>query len=275
MEIKSKTVNNMVRVIQEFILQDFMPFPKNTVGMISAKGGVGKTNLSLILAGEYVKSEVGNVALWLTEDEEGNIKHRINTLIDAKIMDNFNELRVHYILNEPVHFSKIKGKEFEQDSDSLNSLKTFCLVNDIRFLIIDPLLAFFGGSENDNGQARIFMQPFIEWCKYSDINIIFIHHSSKGEVANTRGAGAFQDATRCAYTMSIPLLKDEKNHIVEDFVKSNQGLRTIHCMKDNRGAIIDILKIYGENPFNIQITPPINFIYKSKDINCEEVTYEC
>ena len=97
MEIESKIVKDMIVTKQDFILIDFLPIPKNTICMISAKGGMGKTNLSLIISSEYVREHSGNVALWLTEDEEGNVKHRINTLVENKIMLPFDDTRIRYI----------------------------------------------------------------------------------------------------------------------------------------------------------------------------------
>ena len=270
MKIESKTINNITQVIQKFILQDIFPIPKGTLCMISAKGGIGKTNLSLILTSEYLNKHQGNVALWLTEDEEGNVKHRINTLLENNLMKVFNQKKTHYITTDPIHLAKNFEREFKPCDESFDGLKEFCAINDIRLLVIDPLLAFFGGNENDNGQARTFMQPFINWCKELDITIILIHHASKGEVTNTRGAGAFIDAVRIAYTISIPFIENEKKHLIEDETKANKGIRAIKCVKDNRGAMSHIMRVYNQNPFEIQIAPAIinininSFVQNSK-----------
>ncbi|MBU1668510.1 helicase RepA family protein [bacterium] len=258
MKIQSKKLSEVDEVIQEFILEKTLPMPKNTITMISAKGGVGKTNLALYIAAEFITHHTGNVGMWLTEDEEGNIKHRINTLKSNFIIKDFDEYRAEIIVNNPEHFAKIIGREFLQDEEIINDMKLFCIENDIRLLVLDPLLAFFGGNENDNGQARTFMQPFINWCKEIDINIIFIHHASKGEITNTRGAGAFNDAVRCAYTVSFPHRITEKGQIEEDRHEIAKGMRSIHCSKDNRGAIAKIMKNIGSNPFNLQLVPSID-----------------
>ena len=144
MKIEFLDLADATETKQEFILNKTLPFPKNTLGMISAKGGCGKTSLSLILSSEYVNNHIGNVALWLTEDDNGNVKHRINLLLENKVIKDFNQNRVKLIDSPPVHFSKNKDREFINDEESFNSLRLFCLENDIRLLIIDPLLAFFG-----------------------------------------------------------------------------------------------------------------------------------
>lgn len=252
-----KRVSEIETKIQEFILSGFMPFPKNTVGLISSKGGLGKTNLSLKLTSEFINSHTGNVALWLTEDEEGNIKYRFDSLLKAGIIEPFNEERALLFQQDPIHFAKLINREFITDNESLNNLKLFCIENDIKLFIIDPLLAFYGGNENDNSQARVFMQPFINWCKEIDINIIFIHHGSKGDNSTTRGAGAFIDAVRCAYSLSVPLTMDKK-HLVVDELKVAQGYRVIECIKDNRGAIAKIHKLHGGNPFETKVIPKLD-----------------
>lgn len=284
---ESKKLSQAVETIQEFILTSSFPMPKNTVCMISAKGGVGKTNLSLMITSQYINNHDGKVCLWLTEDEEGNVKYRINTLLTHKIIDDFNQDRVELITEDATHFTKIKDKEFISDKDKFNDLKEFCILNDIRLLILDPLLAFFSGNENDNGHARTFMQPFINWCKECDITIVLIHHSSKGEGTNTRGAGAFSDAVRCAYTVSMPLTTNEKNHIVEDKYKSARGIRSVLCSKDNRGVIGHIYEVHNSNPFDIKLVPSledkflslidgvnISGIMNSSKIKCETIEYK-
>lgn len=252
-----KKISETKSLIQEFILSDFLPIPKNTTCIISSRGGLGKTNLCLKIASNFINSHTGNVGLWLTEDEGGNIKYRVDTLINDSIIEPFNENRALLFENEPIHLSKIINKEFVVDLESFNNLKLFCIENDIRLLVLDPLLAFYGGNENDNSQARTFMQPFIQWCKETDITIILVHHASKGDGSSTRGASAFIDAVRCVYHLSVPLLETKKNHYEVDELKFSQGIRMIECVKDNRGAISKIYKAHGSNPFEIKIIPKI------------------
>ena len=276
-----QTMHESIEVKQSFILSHFMPFPQNTLCMISAKGGIGKTNLSIKLASEYTNYHVGNVAMWLTEDEVGNVKNRSETLKTFGIINEYDEKRVLLITDDPIHFAHSKGHDFDFDNDKLNDLKEFCCMYDVRLLIIDPLLAFFSGNENDNSQARVFMQPFINWCKEVDITIIIIHHASKTD-GNTRGAGAFVDAVRCCYNISIPLqeTKSEKGiKIEEDEFKKSQGIRLVTCTKDNRGVTPILYKLYNNDAFETTIIPKITIdkiiggIMNSKPIICEKIEY--
>lgn len=263
-KIESKKLSQAVEVIQEFILEDFFPIPKNTTCMISSRGGVGKTNLALYLTSKYITNHSGNVGLWLTEDEEGNIRHRVNKLLEHNIFEEFNEDRVNLILNSPIHFSKIDNRSLVIDEASILQLKLYCIEKDIRLLILDPLLAFFGAEENNNSHARAFMQQFINWCKEIDITIVLIHHSAKGDVSSTRGAGAFIDAVRSAYVLSMPLREEGKN-IVEDKEKIAKGIRVVTCTKDNRGVIPYIFKTYNNNPFELKLSHEVDTIYVSNN----------
>ncbi len=263
MKFESKKLSKTVEVVQKFILEDCFPIPINTTCMISSKGGVGKTNLSLFIASKYLNRHDGNVALWLTEDEEGNIRHRVNKLLEHNIIDEFNEHRTELIINTPIQFVKMENRQLIVDEVSFLEFKLFCIEKDIRLLVLDPLLAFYGGEENNNSQARTFMQPFINWCKELDITIILIHHSAKGDISSTRGAGAFVDAVRSAYVLSMPLCEDGKM-IIEDKEKIAQGLRIITCTKDNRGVIPFIYKKYNNNPFELKLAPPIDILHIPK-----------
>ena len=104
------------------------------------------------------------------------------------------------------------------------------------FIVFDPLLAFYGADENDNSQARLFMQPFMNWCKEMNKSIVFLHHSNKpvgsDNLSRTRGAGAFVDAARVCYEMNKIYKKDNKTLDLDCL-----HLRDIKLSKDNYGAI--------------------------------------
>ena len=117
-------------------------------------------------------------------------------------------------------------------------------------IVFDPLLAFYGGDENDNSQARVFMQPFMNWASKDNKAIVFLHHSSKSmnqtQFNRVRGASAFVDACRVSYEMNKIYKKD--NQTLDD---DQLHLREFKLSKDNYGAIRYL------RDFNVvrQITP--------------------
>lgn len=236
--IESIKLIDVVKIRQEFILVDFIPMPKSTLILLSSLGGMGKSFLSLQIAGKFIQETNQNVAAWFTEDEAPFVKDRHDKLIEHGLMTNINEKKLHLITTPPPQLARIEKGVFVANYEELKNLRLWCTEKEIKLLIIDPLLAFYGGDENNNAQARTFMQPFIEFCKNDNINILFIHHASKASADNpskTRGASAFVDAVRCAYEMGYPTSKIQGKE-KPDSDKIEGGYRVLKNTKDNRGV---------------------------------------
>lgn len=236
--IESIKLIDVVKTRQEFILSDFIPMPKNTLTLLSSLGGMGKSFLSLQIAGKFIQETNQNVAAWFTEDEAPFVKDRHDKLIENGLLTSINEKKLHLITTAPPQLARIERGVFVANYEELKNLRLWCAEKEIKLLIIDPLLAFYGGDENNNAQARTFMQPFIEFCKNDNINILFIHHASKASADNpskTRGASAFVDAVRCAYEMVYPTSKIQGKE-KPDSEKIERGFRLLKNTKDNRGV---------------------------------------
>lgn len=272
MLFKSLEVVKLVDVKREyaqFILKDIMPIPTQTVNMLSSAGGMGKTFVSIRLANEFVKETGSRVLCWFSEDGDAEVGLRYDAMIKSGMISQDCQDKILLVKTEPIQFAVKEKGIFVANYHALDELKKDCIVNDIKFLIVDPLLAFYGGDENDNSQARIFMQPFIEWTKQYDITILFIHHSSKSG-GGTRGAGAFRDAVRTLYEMRY--IEDKKGNT--DYEKKDYGMRELSLVKDNRNAYYWFNKKYGGGVAEVQILPnlkkqPIVYEYTEK----MEMTY--
>lgn len=236
--IESIKLIDVVKIKQEFILKDFLPMPKNTITMLSSQGGMGKSFLSLIISGKFINETNQSVAAWFTEDEAPFVKDRYDKLLENGLLNSINEKKLHLITTAPPQLARIERGVFVANYEELKNLRLWCAEKEIKLLIIDPLLAFYGGDENNNAQARTFLQPFIEFCKNDNINILFIHHATKPSAdspSRTRGATAFIDGVRCAYEMSYPTIKVQ-NKEKPDSDKIEKGFRVIKNTKDNRGV---------------------------------------
>lgn len=267
--IQSKPLNSFDAVKQNFILEDFLPIPEHTVAMIASRGGRGKTFLSLQCAIKYA-STGKKCAVWFTEDDGDTIKERAEELHKSGIINDTRPLsNIEVITTEPPQLAYTEGRLFKANYEAFKEIRTWCIANDIKFIIIDPLLVFYGGEENNNSQARVFMQPFIEWAKQDKMTILIVHHASKGS-NETRGAGAFVDAVRTLYELELPVDTDQKgNQVVNDQLYKN-GIRRIKLVKDNRNTSRPLWKRYGDGDIDIKVLPPMR---KVNEITFTEVSY--
>jgi len=178
--------------VKEFLTQSFytsniLPIPKNHVTMIYGQGGIGKSYLGLCLALNYIKQENDYAFIW---DADGLGDYEINERY-RQILKNdkdSNKILEKLLINTDTDTSDL--------DDVLNELKKV----PVKFIIIDPLISFFDGKdENDNVAARSFITKFTSFAKKEEATIIIIHHTSKNKRTTARGASEFVNAVRASY----------------------------------------------------------------------------
>ena len=241
----------------EFLLEGFLPIPKRAVTLLSASGGTGKTRLSLVMADKHIQETGEKVALWLTEDFKGQVRHTFDELVKSGICKSNSMDNIRLILNQPPQLAKRENGLFKANYKAIEDIGKALVLDGISFAVFDPLLAFYGGNENDNSEARVFIQTFAEWAKVSEITTLIIHHSNKE--GGSRGATAFHDGVRCRYELNI--IEDERKHAA--------GYREVILKKDNWGAKVPFWKLYGEDPAYIRLMPPLD-----KTIYVKEYEYK-
>lgn len=198
----------------EFFLEDFLPIPKNALTLLSANGGSGKTFLAIQLGIKAAQEKNMKILLWLSEDPSSIIKWRAEELLNKlRIGTHLNNIDI--IDEMPQHLNIDNYNEYDK------------LFKPYNIIVLDPLIAFFGGEENSNTQARYFMNMLNKMAKDNLQSFIIIHHSTKGnkeEAAKTRGAGAFIDAVRLVYEIN-----SIENSLYRDIVvkKDNYGVKEI------------------------------------------------
>lgn len=250
--IETITLSEVVRKPTNFILKNFLPIPQGTVSCVASEGGLGKTFLSLTIASKFVTETDKRALCWFSEDSKEIIGYRFDKLKKSGDVEEHTQNKIEYVLTEPMQFAKLERGAFRANYEALADIRKDCILNDVGLVVIDPLLAFYGGNENDNSQARIFMQPFLAWAKQDNVNIIFVHHANKGE-GKTRGAGAFRDAFRTLYEMRY--ITDDDGNI--DFNLKDRGIRKVVLAKDNLGAFMPFNELYGAGVTDMQVIPPL------------------
>ena len=238
----------------EFICKSWLPFPKNTVSLVTAGGGVGKSFLLLQAAMRMIRDEKLKVFMWLSEDALSLSKYR-SEMIAQNILetdiDTFSKnLHIAGADSETIHFLE-ESRAGVEVSSQFYQFKRMLRGYDV--IILDPLIAMFGADENNNAHARKFINLFTRWATKEEKTIIFIHHGTKNS-SQSRGASAFVDAVRLVY--KVEHIKNDQGDVQED------DKRWIILDKDNNGA----KKYLGSPKVKRQIFP--------KKKNVIEIEYE-
>lgn len=215
----------------EFILSEWLPLPKGTVSLVVAPGGTGKSWTALQMALRHSRTSGKKSVVWLSEDPIYESKKRAQSICSEILHAPFDIRGVDVVSRPPLQM--MQNKQFNP-SNFYKLRKNFAGYD---LVIIDPLLAFYGGDENDNSQARAFMQPFMDWASEENICIVFLHHSRKNNddsaKGSARGAGAFVDAARTVYQID----KIYHNKHAGTLDMDNVHMREFMLTKDNYGVI--------------------------------------
>lgn len=222
-------LNDIVEQESEFILKNWLPFPKRTVSLVTAPGGSGKTWALLQVAARFCLEDKNNKAfLWLSEDPKSLSKTRLMKILDQVIKTSSTDLKIDLADDSTPQLLNIVHNKVSIDPIWYDLKKIF---DNYDLIILDPFIGFFGGDENNNGHARFFMQIFTEYASKNDKTIIFIHHSTKG-TAGSRGAGAIVDAIRLHYEINAIITGKDK--VID---RNKLHMRAINLAKDNYNAV--------------------------------------
>ena len=223
----------------DIVISHGLPFPMGTVGMIVAPGGTGKTMLSIAIAYGFLAVRPWyRVALWLTEDPIGGIKMRCDAMREWFASNGVTARNEPEIIDEePVKFTSSVAGSRSRVSKRMAEVKQHLISYDV--IVIDPLTSFNGGDENNNDDAREFMDALNFWARKERKLILLIHHASKDTSmgAKGRGASALSDASR--FVMELSYDSKIKRHSVT-IRKENYGLVEHWAAKDE-SRMIDVI----------------------------------
>jgi len=202
----------------EFYIKDWLPIPKKAITIIAGSGGAAKSALTLqALMRMSIENPKLKIFAWLSEDLKGYSKQRFNHFKDVFFRNakenTFRNLTI--AGNDAIPFFLL-----DVSSRGINTNEKFYQfkndVKDYDVIVLDPLIAFFGGEENNNTHARAFMNELNEWVAKENKTIILVHHSRKfnkegRDESNVRGAGAIVDASRLTYEIKSVSEEDYKS----------------------------------------------------------------
>lgn len=246
-----------------FILEKYLPIPENAVTLLSALGGTGKTRLSLIMASKYIieTNFKYNVALWLTEDHQGQVKEITNQLANDGLIEARTMANMLLILDDPPQLAKREKGLFKANYEEINKIGDSLVEQNVKLAVFDPLLAFYGGNENDNSEARVFIQSFATWANKAEITTVIIHHASKD--GGSRGATAFHDGVRARYELDVP--RDKDGNTIKDLM--SKGFRVAKLKKDNWGIRKHLWRLTdGLDEITLKVAPTMKNDYSPEII---------
>ena len=228
----------------EFFIKDWLPIPKKAITIIGGSGGAAKSAITLqALMRIAIENPKLKIFAWLSEDLKGYSKQRFNHFKDTFFRKHkestFKNLAIAGNDTIPFFLLDVSNKGI-----NINE-KFYQFKNDVKdydVIVLDPLIAFFGGEENSNTHARAFMNELNEWIAKEDKTLILIHHSKKSnkegrDDANVRGAGAIVDASRLTYEIKSVNEEDYKNDY-KLFTGSKYNVMLASDEKDVKDAIM-------------------------------------
>ena len=196
--------------------------------------------------GNFLQDGVVSRNAWVGFNQLAN-----DGLIEARTMANML-----LILDEPPQLAKREKGLFKANYEEINKIGDSLVEQNVKLAVFDPLLAFYGGNENDNSEARVFIQSFATWANKAEITTVIIHHASKD--GGSRGATAFHDGVRARYELDVP--KDKDGNTIKDLM--SKGFRVAKLKKDNWGIRKHLWRLTdGLDEITLKVAPTMKNDY--------------
>ena len=213
-------------------------FPAGYISIAVGAGGAGKTYMALKLA--FIAAKAGKkTLLWLTEDSKFNVRDRLHFLANVY---NYNiqstNAEITYDNPEPVLYQEFGVLKINQQVVK----KYQKIFSGFDLIILDPLMNFFPGNNNDNTTNRLFLNTMSD-CISESQALLFLHHTNKlvvplpkfqsidskklsyneiqDRLTKVKGASAINETARFVlYIETNPLNENER---ILSIIKSNVG----------------------------------------------------
>jgi RecA-family ATPase len=199
--------------------------------------------------GPFSPNGTGKVLMLVAEEDREDIQRRLHALIQARMFTP-NQIA---LVKERVGIVSVRGQDWRlmqhddvgdiHETDRVDYIIDECkLLGDVRMVIFDPLVAFNGADENNNGEMAMLMRTLDRVAAGTGAAVVVIHHISKGGQANTvefatqsqvRGASALVDNARAVLLLTrMPRAEaaaygvspeDAHWYVIARMVKNNYG----------------------------------------------------
>lgn len=197
----------------------------DTLALIVAPGGVGKSYLSLILGlsvalgksllPRFTPMRRGPVLLCFGEDDRRELARRLSAVclahrIDpAEVTRAFNDGRLTLVLTKAKALMMIGPDGAAKLTEAHTELARRCAAKKYRLVVVDPIVKWSGvTNENDNVQMNRAADAMIDLAMACGGCVLGVHHQGKQSAreretttATGRGASALADASRWQATL--------------------------------------------------------------------------
>ena len=205
-----------------WILKQCLPTGK--AGMLTARGGTGKSQFALQMAasvasgedcmGQWVVEQPRKVIYLAAEDDESELHRRVHNVTNAMAKDAKDTEAFHAALRQNLFVKSMVGRDNRMTSIEYGRevteteyvgrlLHTFAGYGPFGLIIIDPASRFRGGNENAAEDATRFVETLERLATATGATVLVIHHVNKwsgrdGEQVQeaARGSSAFTDGVR-------------------------------------------------------------------------------
>lgn len=225
-------------VAKKFTITEFLEYPdhppelipklfyKGEAHLLAGISAAGKTTVSLRILldialgkpalGTFAKGEAGKVIYVSAEDRAEATIPRLRSMLaertaDAeRLLENFSFIDLTSV-SSFLHARDPDNRDALIKNALFKSLNEHFKAERPALVILDPLVAFFAGNENDNNQAAIFMKDLRNLAEQSGVAMLLIHHVSKADGRGgeydqwaARGASAFVSNCRRTFQVATP-----------------------------------------------------------------------
>ncbi len=208
------------------------------VTALVSSGGIGKTALEIAMAGGIASGrveitgmpvhEAGNVLILNNEDDNGILRKRWHALKRLHEIQGGAKHRV--IIKggaaKPIRLAKQGSDGFVKATDDVRLIKDAIRENDIKVLVIDPLVEFHACDENNNVHMNGVLSILRAIAVECDVAVLVVHHTRKppqadatghrGNLDSARGGSSFGGNVRRAFTLSEMTEEEAKRYCVRD-----------------------------------------------------------
>ena len=212
--------------------------PMKELAYYTSRGGLGKSFMTIqigvaltlgrpVLQGDYpflTPVKPRKVVIIGGEDYKENYHYRLSGILKDMNLSEDEKRQV----GSSLLIKSMVGEDIRIIAEEAGSTKitdfidrmveTLRPLGDIGLIIFDPQSRFYGGNENDNPTATMFVNAVSRIGRELGAAQLVVHHAPKGDPTGARGASGFIDGARTHLSMiSLAYMKSQvKGAVIED-----------------------------------------------------------